>query len=395
MKLTKRTVEALEVRERDYLVWDSDVKGFGLRVYPKGQKKYLVQYRNGKRTRRCTIGAHGVLTADEARTEAKKLLGDVAKGQDPSGTRQARRQAPTVAALCERFITDYAERHCKPSTVRDYASSARRFVVPQLGPMLIEEVTRADVAALHHKVSEKTPYQANRVLSMISKMFNTAEDWGLRAEGTNPARRVKRNREEEKKRYLREEEQSRLGRVLFQSLEDESETVYIVSAILLLMLTGCRMSEITTLKWEYVHYSHLDLPDSKTGRRRIPLPREAHDIIMGLPRRGSNPYVILGNTEEGYLTDLEKPWRRIRKRAQLEDVRLHDLRHTYASTAMREGIDPFTLKEILGHKNLSTTLRYAHLADDAVQRAAGSVAARLASAVNKRAPDPRHLRIVS
>lgn len=397
MKLTKRAVEALELKDKDYLVWDSDVGGFGLRVYPSGKKNYLIQYRNGKRTRRYTIGSHGVLTADEARQEAKRLLGDVAKGEDPSGNRQARRQAPTVAMLCERFLTDYAERHCKPSTVRDYASNARRFVVPAFGPMLINDVTRADVAALHLKISEKTPYQANRVLGLISKMFNTAEDWGLRTEGTNPARRVKKNREEEKKRYLREEEQTRLGGVLMRSLEDGSETVHIVSAIMLLMLTGCRMSEITTLKWDYVTYTHLELPDSKTGRRRIPLPREAYDILMGLPRLQGNPYVILGNTEDGHLTDLEKPWRRIRKRAGLEDVRLHDLRHTYASVAVMNGIDPFMLKEIMGHKNLSTTLRYSHLADDAVQRAAGSVASRLAGAINRRTPDAetRYLRVVS
>ncbi len=396
MKLTKRAVDALEIGSKDYLVWDTEVSGFGLRVYPSGKKAYLVQYRVGRRTRRFTIGAHGVVTAEQARSEAKRQLGDVVRGEDPSGSKQARLQAPTVAALCDRFLTEYAERHCKPSTVRDYSSSIRRFVKPTFGAMLINDVTRADVATLHFKISQKTPYQANRVLGLISKMFNTAEDWGLRAEGTNPARRVKKNKEEEKKRYLREEEQARLGEVLFQSLEDGSETIHIVSAIMLLMLTGCRMGEITKLKWAYVHHTHLDLPDSKTGRRHIPLPREAYDILMSLPRREGNPYVILGNTEHGYLTDLEKPWRRIRKRAGLEDVRIHDLRHTYASVAMKDGIDPFTLKEILGHKNLSTTLRYAHLADGAVQRAAGSVASRLAGPINRRKPDATtgHLRVV-
>ncbi len=393
-KLTKRIVEAFEIQNKDYLIWDADLSGFGVRIYPSGKKTYLIQYRAGKRTRRYTIGAHGVLTADEARLEAKRLLGDVARGEDPSGKRQSQLHAPTISALCDRFLSDYAERHCKPSTYRDYASNIRRFVKPAFGPMLINDVTRADVAALHLKISEKTPYQANRVLGLLSKVFNTAEDWGLRTEGTNPARRVKKNREEEKKRYLRDEEQTRLGQVLMRCLQEDTETIHIVSAIMLLMLTGCRMSEITTLKWDYVHYNHLDLPDSKTGRRRIPLPREAYDIIMGLPRLNGNPYVILGNTETGYLTDLEKPWRRIRKRAGLEDVRLHDLRHTYASVAITNGIDPFMLKEIMGHKNLTTTLRYAHLADDAVQRAAGSVASRLASTIQARPSQGTRLRVV-
>lgn len=394
MKLTKRNVETLEIRSADYLVWDSDVSGFGVRVYPSGKKAYLVQYRSGKRTRRYTIGAHGVLTADEARIEAKRLLGDVARGEDPSGSKQARMQAPTVSALCDRFLTEYAERHCKPSTLRDYSSSIRRFVKPTFGLMLIDEVSRADVAALHLKISEKTPYQANRVMALISKLFNVAEDWGLRTEGTNPARRIKKNKEEEKKRYLRDEEQERLGQVLGACLDEGTETVYAVSAIMLLMLTGCRKSEITTLQWSYVTYTHLELPDSKTGRRRVPLPRDAYEILMSLPRMEGNPHVILGNTPTGYLTDLEKPWQRIRKRAGLEDVRLHDLRHTYASVAVNNGIDPFMLKEIMGHKNLSTTLRYSHLADDAVQRAAGSVASRLAGAIGRRGAPRNGLRVV-
>ena len=393
-RLTKRSVEALEIRDRDYLEWDRDVSGFGVRVYPSGKKTYLIRYRSGRRTRRYTIGSHGVLTADQARAEAKRLLGDVLRGEDPSGTRQDRRQAPTVAALCDRFLKDYAAIHCKPSTYRCYEGAIRLHIKRTFGPMLIEDVTRADVAALHLKLSTHAPYQANRLLSLLSKLFNTAEDWGLRVEGSNPARRIKKNREEEKKRYLSDPEQMRLGEVLNECLEDGSETVFVVSAIMLLMLTGCRRNEITTLKWTYVHYTHLDLPDSKTGRRRIPLPREAYEILMSLPREEGNPYVIRGLTEDGHLTDLERPWRRIRSRAGLPDVRLHDLRHTYASVAMQNGIDPFTLKEIMGHWNLQTTLRYAHLADDAVQRAAGSVASRLAGAIGKRGSEPRRLRAV-
>jgi integrase len=394
-KLTKRTVESLVIEDKDYLTWDGELRGFGVRVYPSGKKTYLVQYRVGKRTRRYTIGQHGALTTEEARKEARKLLGDVAKGDDPSGDKQKRLRAPTVAALCDRFMRDYAERHCKPSTVRSYAMIIRHYIVPQLGPMLIEDVQRADVAAMHLKLSERAPYQANRMLSLVSKIFNTAEDWGLRREGSNPATRIKKNREEEKKRYLRNDEQLRLGEVLQECLEDGSETIHVVSAIMLLMLTGCRRNEITTLKWDYVDYNRLELPDSKTGKRRIPLPREAYDILMSLPRIPGNPYVILGKTDDGHLTDLERPWRRIREKAGLEDVRIHDLRHTYASVAVNNGIDPFMLKEIMGHKNLSTTLRYSHLADDAVQRAAGSVASRLAGVLGQRPTHPTPLRVIN
>ncbi len=384
-KLTKRSVEGLAAEEKDYLAWDRDMRGFGIRVYPSGKKTYLVQYRAGRRTRRITIGQHGVLTAEEARIRAKQLLGDVARGSDPSAEKQAKRRAPTVAGLCDRFLEEYVEQHCKPTTARDYHSIIRRFIRPRLGPLLIAEVTRADVVAFHHALRD-TPYQANRAASVLSKLFNLAEDWGLRQAGSNPARRIKKFREKEKKRYLSDDEQMRLGEVLAEALEEATESVYAVSAILLLLFTGCRLSEILTLRWDYVTSHHLELPDSKTGRRRIPLPREAYDILMELPREAGNPYVILGDVDGAPLVNLQKPWRRIRSKAGLEDVRIHDLRHTYASVAMKDGIDPFTLKEIMGHKNLTTTLRYAHLADDAVQRAAGSVAARLARAVRQDKP---------
>ena len=384
-KLTKRSVEGLAAEEKDYLAWDRDMRGFGIRVYPSGKKTYLVQYRAGRRTRRITIGQHGVLTAEEARIRAKQLLGDVARGSDPSAEKQAERRAPTVAGLCDRFLEEYVEQHCKLTTARDYHSIIRRFIRPRLGPLPIAEVTRAEVVAFHHALRD-TPYQANRAASMLSKLFNLAEDWGLRQAGSNPARRIKKFREEEKKRYLSDDEQMRLGEVLAEALEEGTESVYAVSAILLLLFTGCRLSEILTLRWDYVTSHHLELPDSKTGRRRIPLPREAYDILMELPREAGNPYVILGDVDGAPLVNLQKPWRRIRSKAGLEDVRIHDLRHTYASVAMKDGIDPFTLKEIMGHKNLTTTLRYAHLADDAVQRAAGSVAARLARAVRQDKP---------
>lgn len=392
-RLTKRSVEGFSVEEKDYLVWDRDVRGFGVRIYPSGKKTYLVQYRAGRRTRRVTIGQHGVLTTEEARREAKQLLASVARGNDPSAQRQAKRHAPTVAGLCDRFLEEYVAQHCKPTTARDYQSIIRRFIRPKLGPIAIAEVTRADVVAFHHDL-RSTPYQANRAASMLSKLFNLAEDWGLRQAGTNPARRIKKNREEEKKRYLSDDEQIRLGETLANALEEGTESLYVVSAILLLIYTGCRLSEILTLRWDYVTSHHLELPDSKTGRRRIPLPREAYDILMDLPREEGNPYVIIGNVAGQPLVNLQKPWNRIRARAGLSDVRIHDLRHTYASVAMKDGIDPFTLKEIMGHKNLTTTLRYAHLADDAVQRAAGSVAARLARAVRHDTRESPALRIV-
>ncbi len=393
-KLTKRSVEALKLKNTEYLVWDTDLSGFGVRVFSSGRKSYLVQYRAGGRTRRRSIGQHGVLTAEEARNEARKLLGEVAKGGNPSEDRQQHLRAPTMASLCDRFLSEYAEHHCKPSTCKGYEIVVRTCIKPKLGPRKIVDVSRAEIVAFHHGLRDR-PYMANRAVSILSKMFNLAEDWGMRTDGANPARRVKKFREEEKKRYLSDDEQARLGGVLAEALETGQETPYAVSAICLLMLTGCRLGEILTLRWDYVTVRHLELPDSKTGRRRIPLPREAHDVIMSLPRRDGNPYVILGDNQDGHLVNLQKPWRRIKVKAGLSDVRMHDLRHTYASVAVMSGIDPFLLKEIMGHKNLQTTLRYSHFADDAVQRAAGSVASRLASAMGNPALRAAKLRVVS
>ncbi|WP_432450267.1 tyrosine-type recombinase/integrase [Aliiroseovarius marinus] len=396
VKLTKRLVDGLEPEARDYLLWDDDLAGFGVRVFPSGRRSYLVQYRADGRTRRRSIGQHGALTAEEARKEARKLLGEVAKGGNPSEERKSRLQAPTVASLCDRFLDEYAEHHCKPNTRNGYEIVIRRCIRPKLGPRKIIDVTRADIVTFHHELREK-PYMANRAVSILSKMFNLAEDWGLRSDGTNPARRIKKFKEEEKKRYLSDDEQGRLGGVLLDALEQGEESPYAVSAIFLLLLTGCRLGEILTLQWDHVGPFHLELPDSKTGRRRIPLPAEAREILGSLERVPGNPYVIVGEVEGQHLVNLQKTWLRVRKKAGISDVRMHDLRHTYASVAVMNGVDPFMLKEILGHKSLQTTLRYSHLADHAVQAAAGSVASRLAGALRQRGgatANPK-LRVVS
>ncbi len=377
-KLTKRLVDSLLPEPKERILWDDELGGFGIRIYPSGRKVYVAQYRANGRTRRKNIGQHGVFTAEEARKEAKLIHVDVARGADPSADRKARLRSPTVRELSERFITDHVQLHLKPSTQYDYANMLRKVIYPTLGSIKVSEITFDDISALHLKRRE-TPYQANRGVMLMSKMFNLAEDWGYRPMNTNPTRRVKKYPEVEKKRYLDEGEQERLGQILADALEKGEITRYVFAAFYLLLLTGCRLSEIQKLKWAYVTRTHLELPDSKTGRRRIPLPREAHNLLQSLERREGNPYVILGDHQHGHYNDLQKPWRKIRAKAGLEDVRLHDLRHTYASVAVMNGIDPFMLKEILEHKNLSTTLRYAHLSDDAVQKAAGQIANRLAA----------------
>lgn len=390
-KLTKRSVEALPVEAKDYFVWDSQIAGFGVRVMPSGAKTYQAQYRKGGRTRRVAIGRHGNITVDEARNLAKEIMGQVAKGENPAEELSQHRKAPTVAALCERFFEAHAKERCKPSTQKEYRRAIDLFIVPALGRFKVVDVERKDIAELHHKFRDR-PYQANRTLGVLSKMFNLAEIWGLRPDGSNPCRHVPKYREVKRERYLSQPELQHLGETLVAVEHDGSESPFVVAAFRLLILTGCRLGEIQTLKWAYITPDGMELPDSKTGARRIPLPQPARDILAHLPRTPGNPYVIEGKLPDSHITDLQHPWRRIRERAGLPNVRIHDLRHTYASNAVSAGMPIQMVGRLLGHTQIQTTMRYAHLADDPVRRAAEENAARLGVLVGSATP-PR-LRVV-
>ena len=211
------------------------------------------------------------------------------------------------------FLKEHVELHCKPTTHYDYTNLLKNVVNPILGGIKASEITFSDIQSFHLKRRE-TPYQANRGVMVLSKMLNLAEDWGLRPMNTNPTRRIKRYPEEEKKRYLDEDEQERLGDVLAEMLRRGEISRYVFAAFYLLLLTGCRLGEIQKLQWEFVTRTHLELPDSKTGLRRIPLPRAARDLVNTLERREGNPFVILGDHGTGHYNDLQKPWRKIRAR---------------------------------------------------------------------------------
>ena len=192
-RLTKRTVEAAEVRDGEYVLWDGDIPGFGVRVMPSGRKAYLVQYRVGTRSRKLTLGSHGVLTPEQARTLAVQALAAVKAGQDPAEDRKTRREALTVRELADRFDREHIAVRVKESTGKEYRRNLKRFILPALGRLRVEEVTRADVARFHHDLRH-IPYQANRNLEIISKMFSLAEMWGLRPDGSNPRRHIPNTR---------------------------------------------------------------------------------------------------------------------------------------------------------------------------------------------------------
>ena len=238
----------------------------------------------------------------------------------------------------------------------------------------MRDIKRSDIAELHHALRE-TPYQANRTLGVLSKMFSLAEMWGMRPDGSNPCLHIKRYKEEKRERFLSAEEFARLGKVLDDTLRDGSETRSAVVAIRLLMLTGCRLSEIQKLRWEHIDLEagELRLPDTKTGGRAVPLAPSAVRLLESLPRDEDNPWVIAGRKAGSHLTDLQHPWRRIREKAELDDVRIHDLRHSFASRALALGEGLPMIGKLLGHTQVQTTARYAHLARDTVKASAARI----------------------
>lgn len=384
-RLTKRTVDAAQPSERDSYVWDDELSGFGLKVTPAGRKVYLVQYRLGGRkgrTRRVTIGVHGTLTPDQARAEAKRLLGLVAAGTDPAEERDKTKADKGMGSILEQFLFEHSDAKLKASTANEYRRLARLYILPALRNRRITEIKRADIARLHHAMRHK-PFQANRSLALLSKFFNWCEKHGLRPEWSNPCRHIEKYKERKRERFLSEEELARLGEALRAAEEAETASPWVIAGIRLLTLTGARLSEVLTLKWDYVDFERqqLRLPDSKTGQKSIYLNAPALEVLASIPRLEDNPYVICGEKTGAHLVNLQKPWRRIRAAASLEDVRLHDLRHSFASVAAGGGMSLPVIGALLGHNQPQTTQRYAHLSSDPLKEASDAVGERIAAAM--------------
>ena len=378
-KLTKRIIDALPIKNTDYTIWDSELRGFGIRIWPSGKKTYVLKCRVKGKQKKYTIGTHGVFTVDQARTNAIEYLSEAKRGIDKSAELKAHKNSPTMADLGKRFLEEYVPTHCKASTAYEYKRSVEHFINNALGKMKIVDISRPDVAAMHHDM-RKIPYQANRTLGVLSKMMNMAEIWGLRQDGSNPCRHVKKYPEKGRERFLSKEEFIRLAEVLDEVEASGEETKSCVNAYRLLMYTGCRLGEIQKLEWEHVKFKaqELHLPDSKTGAKTVYLGEAAVDILKNINQLEGNPYVITGKLKGSYLTDLQHPWRRIRGKAKLDTVRIHDLRHSFASNAIALGMSLPMVGKLLGHTQIQTTATYAHLASEPVKEAANLVAQSIA-----------------
>jgi integrase len=382
-KLTKTAVEALKTPlNGDLVVWDEQMPGFGVRVKPSGYKTYIVQYRNAQgRSRRMSLGAHGRITAAQAREDARILLTEATRGSDPAEQKARGREVPTISDICERYLTEYAEPQKKESSVYIDKLMIENNIKPKLGKRLVNDVSRADAIALHSGL-KATPYHANRVNALFSKMMNLAERWGLRPDGSNPCRHVEKFPEKTRERKLTPDELKKLGETLEKVEKEEEELTSVIPAIRLILFTGCRRSEILTLRWSYVdiHNKCLRLPDSKTGAKVVPLNQPAIEVLESL--KDNDPeWVIPGRKKNAHLVNLSKPWRRIREKAKLEDVRIHDLRHQFASTGVDIGEPLFLIGQGMGHHDSATTERYSHAGADSIRETSERIGQHLASAL--------------
>ena len=344
-KITKKLVDAAQPRASEFTLWDSELKGFGLRVRPSGAQSYVVVYRRageGRRApvRRMTIGAAGKIAPDEARRAAKRILGSIAHGDDPAADRAQERRAATMKDLAESFLLEHVEAKRKPATAAKYRYVIEAFIVPAFGRTKPSDITRAAVARLHHENVER-PTIANYIVAVLSAIFTFGEARGLIPDGTNPTRHVERYDEEKRERFLTGAELGRLGDAL-----REAETKGLawrgkvmigpkskhlpkaknrvsrfdpaaVAAVRLLVFTGCRLREILHLKWEEVDFERglLFLGDSKTGKKSVVLNAPALAVLQELPRRSA--YVIPGDMPDAPRADLKRLWSAVTARADL------------------------------------------------------------------------------
>lgn len=404
-RITKRLADASVAEASRYTIWDTELRGFGLRVSPSGSKSYVCRYRTaGGRAgtlRQLTLGRHGALTPDEARALARKTLSAVAHGVDPAAEKDEERSGLTLRGLVDSYLAEYVEKKLKGSTAAFYAWTLNKHVLPRLGSRPLSGLKQVDFARLHLAMAA-SPYQANRTLTILGSLYSWAGRHGIVAKGFSPVRDIERYREHRRERFLSIAELEALGATLRAAetvgLPAEPRTdkrapkreVRIVipphaaAAIRLLLFTGARRLEILRLHWSEVDFDRgaLHLADSKTGRKTILLNAPALAVLASLPRIEGNPFVIVGTKAGAPLVDINKPWEAVRKHAGLEGFRLHDLRHTFASFGASANLGLPVIGKLLGHTQASTTARYSHLADDPLRRATDQIGSALAAAFN-------------
>jgi integrase len=376
-KLSDRVVKTLPAPAHgNRIVYDADVTGFGCRITAAGARAFVVNYRRkvDGRERRYTIGSFPDWSVGAAREEAKRLKRAIDGGADPVGEQQAIREAPTVADLCDRFVEDLlgTDSKLRPSTSAGYRGHIRDVVKPRLGKFKVAAIGFADIQNLHRQVSkERGAYSANRLAALLAKMFSLSMRWGWRPD--NPVKGIERNQEQKRERYLSNEELARLTTALAVDEDRQAADIF-----RLLLLTGARKTEVLGARW-----CDFDLttgvwskPSSATKQRkphRVPLSAPARALLAGIDRADSQ-FTFPGRYD-GHRKRVEDAWQRVCQAAGIRGVRIHDLRHSFASQLASAGIGLHTIGALLGHSQPATTHRYAHLMDDPLREATERVGA--------------------
>src|SRR6516164_8330201 len=389
-RLTEEFVAGWRGDGRHRMLFDRQ-PGFGLRITPDGIKTFIAQIRVGGRKHRVRLGRHPDISVTQARELALQAIADLRQGQDPALARKARDKAlaaggTTLSALTERWLAEHVRPKLKPRTVRDYEDLLTKHILPALGRLPVAQIERGDILSLHAGM-KRIPRRANYVVSTVRAILNFGIDLGLRPPGSNPARRIKMYRERKIERFLSEGEIAKAADGIAQAERTGRIGPHAAAGVRLALFTGARSGEVTAARWLHVDWDRrlIRLPDSKTNEpRTIHLSDAALDVLAGLPRVG--PYIVAGaNVGEPY-KNLGRAWIVARALVGLDDVRLHDLRHSYASLAAGKGVSLQMIGKLLGHRHPATTARYAHLARDAAASVNDELGAAMTSAIEKGAP---------
>ncbi len=383
MKLTKPTVDKMmygkEGNKQD-IRWDDSISGFGVRIYPSGKKSFVLSYRRSGRKHIMVLGQYGQLTLAQARTAAKDEIAKLRlSNSDPISERKRQRQGDTIWDLCQTYLTNYAKLHKK--SWKDDERRINNRIIPAWKNLKADALTHNDVSALHRQIGIKHPYEANRVVELLSKMFQLAKEWEIVDRNSqNPAHGIKAFKEEKRDRWVTPEELPALVSAI-----DSEPNIYARYALWLYLLTGVRKRELLQAKWSDIDFERreLCLTDTKNGNKHyVPLSSPAISILGQIPKQDGNPYIIIGNVPGKHLVNIDKAWRRIRKTAGVDDLRLHDLRRTVGSWLAQSGNSLHLIGKVLNHSDSKTTEIYARFGQDQVHRALEEHGERLISAIH-------------
>ena len=369
MKLTKKNIDAFKYEgpaPRRDARWDDEIAGFGIRIYPSGRKTFILSYRVNNQKRQLTLGDFGILTLHEARNMARQELVNVLKGIDPLKKKTQASKAQTMKDFCSMYLEKYAKIHKK--SWQEDERRINRHIIPKWGNQALKNISRTDIASFHTHIGKTAPYEANRILRLLSKMFDLASQWNIIDESlSNPAKKIRLFKEEKRDRWLKPTELPPLK----EALDQESNKVA-VNAIWLYLLTGVRKSELLQAKWEDIDWERkeLKIPQTKSGRiHYIPLSESACELLKSIVPVKDSSYILPGQIKGKPLVNITKPWKRVCLKAGLEKIRLHDLRRTVGSWLAQSGNSLHLIGKILNHSNQSTTAIYARFAQDQERKA--------------------------